>query len=110
MTNVDDVAKVDADLEEETIDPAEYARLLDLYDRSFRNISEGEVVKGTVLKVSSSEVMVDVGYKSEGIISLTEFFDENGQVTVQPGDTVAAFVFLPRAPPCGGSTPAGVKP
>ena len=91
MTNADDVAKVDeveADLEEETVDRAEYAHLLDLYDRSFRNISEGEVIKGTVLKVSSSEVMVDVGYKSEGIISITEFFDENGQMTVQPGDTV----------------------
>ena len=91
MTNANDVAKVDeveADLEEATVDPAEHARLLDLYDRSFRNISEGEVLKGTVLRVSSSEVMVDVGYKSEGIISIMEFFDENGQVTVEPGDAV----------------------
>ena len=88
MTNADDVANVDADLAEETVDPAEYAHLLELYDRSFRNISEGEVIKGTVLKVSSSEVIVDVGYKSEGIISLSEFFDETGQITVQPGDTV----------------------
>jgi small subunit ribosomal protein S1 len=69
-------------------DPAEYARLLDLYDNSFRNIAEGEVVKGTVLKVTSSEVIVDVGYKSEGIIALQEFIDEQGQVTVQPGDIV----------------------
>ena len=33
-------------------------------------------------------MIVDVGYKSEGIIALTEFVDETGQVTVQPGDTV----------------------
>ena len=69
-------------------DSAEYAKLLDFYDSSFRNIAEGEVVKGTVLKVTDSEVIVDVGYKSEGIIGVQEFLDENGQVTVQPGDIV----------------------
>jgi small subunit ribosomal protein S1 len=70
------------------VDPQEYARLLDLYDNSFRNIAEGEVVKGTVLKVTESEIIVDVGYKSEGIIPVDEFLDEVGQVTVQPGDVV----------------------
>ena len=73
---------------DDSIDPQEYSRLLDLYDNSFRNIAEGEVVKGTVLKVTASEVIVDVGYKSEGIIPVDEFIDETGQVTVQPGDMV----------------------
>ncbi len=77
--------KVDPD---HGVDPAEYARLLDMYDSSFRNISEGEVVKGTVLKVTASEVIVDVGYKSEGVIPVGEFLDETGHVTVQPGDLV----------------------
>src|ERR1051326_4747903 len=65
------------------IDPQEQARLLDFYDNSFRNIAEGEVVK-----VTPTEVIVDVGFKSEGIIPLEEFIDESGQVTAQPGDTV----------------------
>ncbi|HEY7792173.1 MAG TPA: 30S ribosomal protein S1 [Vicinamibacterales bacterium] len=73
---------------DENFDPEEYARLLDIYDNSFRNIAEGEVVKGTVLKVTESEVVVDVGYKSEGLIALDEFLDEHGEVTVQPGDLV----------------------
>src|SRR5438045_4754609 len=73
---------------DDQVDPQEYARLLDLYDNSFRNIAEGEVVKGTVLKVTPSEVIVDVGYKSEGVIGVGEFLDENGEVTVQPGDIV----------------------
>jgi small subunit ribosomal protein S1 len=73
---------------DEEMDPAEFSRLLDLYDNSFRNIAEGEVVKGTVLKVTDNEVVVDVGYKSEGIISVNEFLDENGAVMVQPGDVV----------------------
>ena len=62
--------------------------MLDIYDNSFRNIAEGEVMKGTVLKVTPSEVIVDIGYKSEGIIGVDEFLDERGEVTVQPGDTV----------------------
>jgi small subunit ribosomal protein S1 len=74
--------------DDEKIDPAEFAKLLDIYDNSFRNIAEGEVVKGTVLKVTPSEVIVDVGYKSEGIIGVGEFLDETGEVTVQPGDIV----------------------
>jgi small subunit ribosomal protein S1 len=77
-------ARMDGD----NVDPQEYAALLDLYDNSFRNIAEGEVVKGTVLKVTPSEVIVDVGYKSEGIIPVDEFVDETGQITVQPGDIV----------------------
>ena len=63
-------------LDDDQVDPAEYARLLDIYDNSFRNIAEGEVVKGTVLKVTDTEVVVDVGFKSEGIISIEEFLDE----------------------------------
>ncbi|HUP40056.1 MAG TPA: 30S ribosomal protein S1 [Vicinamibacterales bacterium] len=69
-------------------DPQEFSRMLDIYDNSFRNIAEGEVMKGTVLKVTPSEVIVDIGYKSEGIIGVDEFLDERGEVTVQPGDTV----------------------
>src|SRR5438552_7147916 len=69
-------------------DPQEFSRLLDIYDNSFRNIAEGEVMKGTVLKVTPSEVIVDIGYQSEGVIGVDEFLDERGEVTVQPGDTV----------------------
>ena len=69
-------------------DPQEYARMLDLYDNSFRNLAEGEVVKGTVLKVTANEVVIDVGYKSEGVISVDEFLDETGQVIVREGDLV----------------------
>jgi small subunit ribosomal protein S1 len=74
--------------DDDQINPDEFKELLESYDNSFRNIAEGEVVKGTVLKVTASEVVVDVGYKSEGIIPVDEFLDEAGQLTVQPGDIV----------------------
>jgi small subunit ribosomal protein S1 len=74
--------------DDESINPEEFARLLDLYDNSFRNIAEGEVVKGTVLKVTANEVVIDVGYKSEGVIPVDEFLDETGAVIVREGDVV----------------------
>src|SRR5258708_16932827 len=73
---------------DEQVDPQEYARLLDLYDTSFRNIAEGEVVKGTVLKVTPSEVILDVAYKSEGTIPVDDFVADNRHVTLQPVDSV----------------------
>ena len=102
MTNVNNIGKVDATQgrgvrtvpadhtldRDEQADQAEHARLLELYDSSFRNIAEGEVIKGSVLKVTPTEVVVDVGYKSEGLIPITEFLDERGQVTVRSGDIV----------------------
>ena len=76
------------DPDEELVDPEEHARLVALYEGSLKNIAEGEVIKGTVLRVSDSAVIVDVGYKSEGLIALSEFYDENGEPMVHPGDTV----------------------
>ena len=67
-------------------------QLLQMYEGSFRNIAEGEVITGTVLKVSSTDVVVDVGYKSEGIISIQEFLDEQGECIVQQGDSVAVLL------------------
>ena len=75
--------------EDSNVEPAisveEYEKLLDQYNS---NLTEGEVVKGKVLQVSDSEVVVDVGYKSEGMIALEEFRDEDGNINIQAGDTV----------------------
>ena len=70
----------------------EYERLLDMYDVSFKNFAEGEVVHGVVLAVTENEVIVDVGYKSEGIIPVDEFKDENGQIAIKPGDAVDVLI------------------
>ena len=105
MTKVEDIEKV-ADPEktepammimahdddDDRSDREAHAQLLEMYEGSFRNIAEGEVITGTVLKVSSSDVVVDVGYKSEGIISIQEFLDEQGECIVQQGDTVAVLL------------------
>ena len=59
--------------------------MLGIYDDSFRNMAEGEVVKGTVLKVTDTAVVVDVGYKSEGLIPSNEF---NNISELNVGDTI----------------------
>jgi len=53
---------------------------------------EGRVIKGTVLSVSSESVLVDVGLKSEGRISLKEFSTEEEQAELKAGDVVDVFV------------------
>lgn len=60
----------------------------DLYEQSFRNIQEGEVIRGRIVQVSDDFVMVDIGYKSEGQISIHEFKDEKGVVQADVGDEI----------------------
>ncbi len=71
--------------DEETLDDA---TLLQLIDQSLQELVEGEVVKGRVLEVSRDEVVVDIGYKSEGIMRSAEFADKDGKVSIVPGDEV----------------------
>jgi small subunit ribosomal protein S1 len=42
------------------------------YDATFRTIEEGEVVTGHVVRIDKDEVLVDIGYKSEGVIPANE--------------------------------------
>ena len=46
-----------------------------IYEESFRDLKEGEIVKGKIIAVTPKEVLVDIGYKSEGYIALSEFSD-----------------------------------
>jgi small subunit ribosomal protein S1 len=63
-----------------------------LFEASMRAIAEGSVVKGTVLRVDMDHVLVDIGYKSEGLIATWEFGDENSVVRVMPGDEVEVMI------------------
>ena len=61
-------------------------QLLDIYESSLKKFEEGQVVTGTVISVGRDMVLVDVGYKSEGQISIREFIDEEGNVNVNVDD------------------------
>ena len=49
----------------EDMDPQEFAAMLDIYDDSFRNMAEGEVVKGTVLKVTDNTLAFGSAFSRE---------------------------------------------
>lgn len=68
-----------------------YWDLLDQYSR-LGAPSEGEVVRGRVLKVTAGEVVVDIGCKSEGLIPLEEFLRSDGSIEVRPGDEIDVLV------------------
>ncbi len=63
------------------------------YDEAFKNFDSGEIVKGKVIGIRDKDVFVDIGYKSEGVISIKEFTDEDGNVNVKIGDDVEALFF-----------------
>ncbi|MCK5552128.1 MAG: 30S ribosomal protein S1, partial [Deltaproteobacteria bacterium] len=57
-----------------------------LYEASLKTIEEGDILKGTVMAVDPEYVTVDIGYKSEGQIPISEFKDKDGNVEVRVGD------------------------
>jgi small subunit ribosomal protein S1 len=69
----------------------DYAQLLDDYSH-FAPPSEGELLKGHVLKVTNKEVIVDFGYKSEGLVPIEQFQYPDGSVRVKSGDAVDVMV------------------
>jgi len=68
------------------------AEMQEIYERSVRDIVEGEIVKGTILEIKEGAVLVDIGYKSEGLIPLREFRTPSGEVTVKVGDVVDVYL------------------
>ena len=88
-TEEQDLPTLTAESEDEENQGAEeYRRLLELYDESMRNLTEGEIVPGRIIGITANSVIVDVGYKSEGLIPRDEFTDRDGNVQVNVGDTI----------------------
>ncbi|MBW2333114.1 MAG: 30S ribosomal protein S1 [Deltaproteobacteria bacterium] len=59
-----------------------------MYEQSLMQIQEGELITGEIIKIDEEYVLVDIGYKSEGIIPIREFMDTDGKVTAKAGDKV----------------------
>ncbi len=69
----------------------QYEQLIDDYSH-FAPPAEGELLRGHVLAVTGSEVVVDFGYKSEGSVPLEQFQRPDGTVEVKPGDEIDVIV------------------
>ncbi len=57
-------------------------------DRGGDPVKEGEIVKGTIVQLTKDYAVVDIGYKSEGQVPISEFINAKGEVTIKPGDPV----------------------
>jgi len=76
----------------ETVHPADsFAALFEATMEEQNKVKEGEIVQGTVLRVGKESVVVDIGFKSEGVIPVSEFTGPEG-VTVKPGDRVDVLI------------------
>ncbi len=77
------------DLDEKPYSDEEYRTLEKLYEGTLGKISEGEIVKGRIAAISDSEISIDIGFKSEGVVPKNEFSNA-GDLHV--GDEVEIFI------------------
>jgi small subunit ribosomal protein S1 len=68
---------------------AERVKYDKVYDETFVQISDGQIMNGLVVALTKTDVVVNIGFKSDGLVSLNEFRDTNG---VKTGDTVEVMV------------------
>ncbi len=66
--------------------------VMDMYEESFKRFAEGEVVTGRIISIDKDQVLIDIGYKSEGQVRIQEFLDEKGNITANVGDTIEVMV------------------
>jgi small subunit ribosomal protein S1 len=68
-----------------------YEDLLEDYSH-FAPPAADEVLAGTVLSITGKDVIIDFGYKSEGLVPLEQFQTPSGEITVKPGDVVDVMI------------------
>ncbi|NIM19767.1 MAG: 30S ribosomal protein S1 [Candidatus Latescibacteria bacterium] len=79
----------ETEVEEQTVDESYRAELTETYDQAISTFEEGQIVQGVVSEIRENEIIVDVGFKSEGSISAQEF---RGEAKVELGDRVDVFL------------------
>lgn len=70
----------------------DFASMLESQENSQVRVQVGQKVSGTVIEITDDSVFVNVGVKIDGIMDRKDFIDNEGNLTVAPGDTVEAWV------------------
>ncbi|MBZ0198250.1 MAG: 30S ribosomal protein S1 [Ignavibacteriaceae bacterium] len=76
-----DYEKAKKQFNSESYSQEEFLTLAKMYTESFRDLKEGELIKGRIVRVLGDNVIIDVGFKSEGAIPKSEFY-ENEDIKV----------------------------
>ncbi|MCH2574215.1 30S ribosomal protein S1 [Candidatus Poribacteria bacterium] len=91
--DAEEEAAVTESVVEDNMAEMDMEALLSATDSSFESVSEGQIVPGIIVSISSDEVLVDIGFKSEGIISTSEFeTDDEGKLKIGLGDEIEVYV------------------
>ncbi len=79
---------------EKEVPTEDFAAALESFEQEQSELAahEDRVLKGTVISVNPTNVVVDIGLKSEGVVPITEVQDHEGNVTVQPGQEIDVMV------------------
>ena len=77
------------ELEKPEYSEDQFNEMMSLYDESISGIQEGQIVKGTIVTVGESEIMIDIGFKSEGAVSIREFNDPSA---IEIGQEIEVFL------------------
>jgi len=72
-----------------TYSTAERERMETLYEKSLSSITEHEVVMGTIVSMTSKDAVVNIGYKSDGIVALSEL---RYNADIKVGDTIEVYI------------------
>jgi len=78
--------------EEENLSSKDYENLLDQYQFNAKEIVPGKIIKGKVIKVTPTHALIDIGFKSEGVIPIEDFANNQDINEIHPGDNVEATV------------------
>ncbi len=79
---------------------ADFGSVLESFEAENAELAANEdnVLKGTIVKVTDKYVVVDVGFKSEGVVPIEQVLDREGQPKFQPGDTIDVMVDRSESP------------
>ena len=86
------MSELDNSTQEEKLSSKEYEDLLDKYQFSSSELTPGKLVQGKVIKLTPAYVLVDIGFKSEGMIPIEDFDDPKDMKNFKPGDDVEAIL------------------
>jgi small subunit ribosomal protein S1 len=80
-------------------EPSTMEELLAEQDADIRSFKHGDVVEGTVVRIDRDEILVDIGAKSEGVVSNRELFGRHGEgaPALAVGDVVLVYVLQPES-------------
>ena len=81
-------------------EPSTMEELLAEQDADIRSFKHGDVVEGTVVRIDRDEILVDIGAKSEGVVSNRELYGRHAESAPQMavGDVVLVYVLQPESP------------